>query len=107
MPIAIGTPLNIATINNDTLSDLSDEHRAAVLEAAAEVHDNQWKIVGPRVRSNFERATGEGVTIVSKFQPAFTDLLRNSGQVAVDIWLDRAGDDGRKILEAYRARTAD
>lgn len=104
MPIAIGTPLNIATINNDVLNGLSEEHRSAVMEAAAEVFKNQWAIVQPRVKSNFEKARAEGVTIVEDFNDDFMNLLRESGKAAVDIWLERAGADGTEILNAYRAK---
>ena len=103
MPIAIGTPLNIATINNDVLNDLSDEHRAAVLEAAAEVSKNQWAIVEGRVQSNFKRAQDRGVTIEAEFGDGYLDMLKTSGEAAVAIWLERYGDEGKAILDAYNA----
>ncbi len=106
MPIAIGTPLNIATINNDVLNGLSEEHRAAVLEAAKEVEEHQWSIVGPRVNSNFERAQGEGVMIVQDFDDGFLDALRAAGKSAVAIWLEKSGGNGQQILQAYEARTS-
>ncbi|QIE45998.1 TRAP transporter substrate-binding protein [Pseudohalocynthiibacter aestuariivivens] len=103
MPIAIGTPLNIATINNDVLNSLSDEHRAAVLEAAEEVSRNQWAIVGPRVQANFGRAQERGVTIESAFDDGYMDMLKASGQAAIAVWLERAGDEGQAIIDAYAA----
>ncbi|MBO9448458.1 TRAP transporter substrate-binding protein [Ruegeria sp. R14_0] len=104
MPIAIGTPLNIATINNDVLNSLTDEQRAAVMEAAAEVMENQWKIVERRVASNFERARSQGVTVIEDLDPAFLEKLRNAGQAGIEVWLARYGDEGTAILEAYNAK---
>lgn len=106
VPIAIGTPLNIATINNDALAKLTEKQRAAVLEAAAEVSAHQWKIVGPRVKSNFERATKAGVTVHESVDPALMKHLQKSGEAAVKAWLEQAGKTGEEILAAYRSKVA-
>jgi len=105
-PIAIGTPLNIATINNDVLNSLSDEHKAAVMEAAAEVSKHQWEIVGPRVQSNFEKARAAGVTIIEDFDPALLPHLRVAGDKATATWVEQAGERGQRILADYKKSTS-
>jgi len=104
MPILFGTPLNIATINNDALASLNDSQRAALLEAAAEVQERQWSIIVDRVANNAVRAAELGVVVVSDLDPAMMDRLRASADPAIEIWLERAGDEGAAILADFRAR---
>lgn len=105
-PVMIGTPLNIATINKDVFDSLSESQKAAILEAAKEVQDHQWEILEDRVANNRVRAKEAGVALATDLDPEMMAKLQAAGELAIESWYEKSGDEGRALVEEFRKRQA-
>jgi TRAP-type C4-dicarboxylate transport system substrate-binding protein len=94
-------PLNMVHINLDTWNDLSAKHRSVVLEAAKAAEDHVWNNVVTRVAENYGQMRSKKMSVVTNVDPAFLDALGVAGKKAREEWLDKTGDKGRAILDAY------
>lgn len=94
-------PLNMVHINLDVWNDLSDEHQAAVLEAAKAAEDYVWSAVEQRVAQNYEEMTANGLTVVTGVDAAYLSALNEAGAKAREEWLAKTGAKGQAILDAY------
>ncbi|SHM78835.1 TRAP-type C4-dicarboxylate transport system, substrate-binding protein [Roseovarius litoreus] len=103
--INFGAPVSIVTVNNDALAGLSEQQRQIVFEAAAEVEDYLWSIVDERSAANVQVARDNGVVVIEDFPEDMQAAMRAAGEVATNSWLSRMGENGAKILAAYRAQT--
>ncbi len=96
-------PLNMVHINNDTWSDLSDAQREAVLAAAEAAENYVWRAVEGRVAENYAEMQENGMTIVTGVEASYLDALNAAGEEARADWLEKTGDRGAAILEAFMA----
>lgn len=94
-------PLNMVHINLDTWNDLSDEHKAAVMEAAKAAEDYAWTAVVKRVAGNYADMTAAGMTVVTGVDGGYLGDLNAAGEKARAEWLEKTGDKGQAILDAY------
>ncbi|MCF3934807.1 TRAP transporter substrate-binding protein [Acuticoccus sp. M5D2P5] len=118
--ISLGLPTNIvpyyndigthvgqaaAAINLDTLNELPEDLRAAVMEAAAETEAWNRAQIADLVASEEQHVADEGGTVVSEFSPELIGFLREKAQPIVDEWLAKSGESGTEFLDAYRSAT--
>jgi TRAP-type transport system periplasmic protein len=95
-------PLSFTTVNLDKWNALDAETRGAVGEAAAETEARQWKALDGRLAENYARMRSNNMAIHTSIDPALRERLREAGRVAVEEWREKAGDEGRAILERFR-----
>lgn len=94
-------PLNMIHINLDVWNDLSEEHQAAVLEAAKAAEDHVWAAVETRVAENYAEMEANGLTVVTGVSDEYLNALNAAGEKARAEWLEKTGDTGKGILDAY------
>ncbi|WP_108659972.1 TRAP transporter substrate-binding protein [Acuticoccus kandeliae] len=94
-----------AAINLDTLNELPDDLRAAVLEAAAETEAWNRAQIADLVASEEKHVADEGGMMVKEFSPELIAFLREKAQPVIDDWLAKSGDAGKTFLDDYRAAT--
>ena len=60
-----------------------------------------WDALLTRSASNYKKMRANGVTIVEEVPREYLLHLNQSGQVAVNDWLEAAGDSGTALLSDY------
>jgi TRAP-type C4-dicarboxylate transport system substrate-binding protein len=94
-------PKNMVFVNTAALDALPEASRQALRDAAAAAETRGWEM------SRAETATQIGVLkergmSVSTPSDALSARLAEIGETMTNEWLDRAGDEGRAIVDAYR-----
>lgn len=98
-------PLNMVHINLDVFNGLTPELRKAVLDAAQAASDRNWAALEQRRRNNYKTMEKHGVTVVKGVSKDYLGTLAEAGQKALDQWLAKTGEKGRKIIAEYKKRT--
>lgn len=98
-------PLNMVHINLDVFNGLSADQQKAVLEAAQETGDYNWNAVESLRQRNYKILGENGVTVVKGVPEDYLNALATAGQEALDKWLEKTGDKGKKIIAEYNKRT--
>lgn len=94
-------PLNMIHINLDVWNDLSEDHQAAVLEAAEAAENYVWEAVEQRVAENYAEMEANGMTVVRDVPAEFLDALNAAGERARAEWLEKTGETGEQILADF------
>jgi TRAP-type C4-dicarboxylate transport system substrate-binding protein len=94
-------PKNIVLVNTQAFEALSDDQRAALLEAAAEAEARGWEMSMAETEEKIA-ALVEGGMQVSQPSEALAARLAEIGETMTAEWLDEAGAEGAAVIEAYR-----
>lgn len=94
-------PQQFVIANKRALGRLSDEQRKAVIEAGEKAEARGWEIARTRTRELTETLAKNGMT-VSPLPAKMAEEMRAIGDAMIDEWLAKAGDDGAKLIGAYR-----
>ena len=97
-------PLNMVHINKDVWNGLSPELQKAVLEAAQVAEDRNWNAVKARVEQNYADMKANNMTVVQGVSAEFLGELNAAGQKALESWLEKTGDTGKAIMDAYNKK---
>ena len=95
-------PKNAIIVNQQAFDALDKPTQAAVLKAAADAETRGWKISEEKTAWYLDQLKAKGMNIL-KPSEQLTAELRKVGNFMLAEWLRRAGDDGRKVIDAYRA----
>ncbi len=94
-------PKNAVIINLKAFEALDKPTQAAVLKAAAEAETRGWKLSEEKNGWYVEQLKGKGMNIQKPSDQLVADL-RRVGNYMLAEWQRKSGDDGRKIVDAYR-----
>jgi TRAP-type C4-dicarboxylate transport system substrate-binding protein len=94
-------PKNIVFVNTDAFESLTEEEREAVRKAAATAEERGWQMSVEENDTKIAELEAGGM-IVSKPTEAVAAKLREIGEIMTNEWMERAGDDGKAILDSYR-----
>lgn len=96
-------PKNVVFVNERIFQALPEAVRKVVLEQAAIAEKRGWEW---SERDNDETPKGlvQNGMILSPISDTFRAELRKIGDQMLEDWLKKAGDDGKKIVDAYRAK---
>jgi TRAP-type C4-dicarboxylate transport system substrate-binding protein len=72
-----------------------------VLKAAAEAETRGWKISQEKNGWYLDQLKSKGMTIAKPSEQLTADL-RKVGNYMLAEWQRKAGDDGKKVIDAYR-----
>ncbi len=94
-------PKNAVIVNQKAFDALNENQQKALLEAAANAEKAGWDL--SRERTNFfkEEMAKNGMQMLTpseSLQKEFVDATK----VMIDEWEQKAGEDGKKLLEQYR-----
>lgn len=93
-------PRNMVIVNGKAWKGLSDENRAALETAAAEAEAKCWAKAEELDGWYVDQFTANGMT-VGQLNPEMQAAFEKVGQELKDAWLERAGETGAAVLEAY------
>ncbi|WP_426956153.1 TRAP transporter substrate-binding protein DctP [Muricoccus radiodurans] len=99
--IDYASPLSLAFCRAAALAELPPPARAAVEQAGQETEARQFAAITTRLTENEARMRANGVTIATS--PALRDALARAAAPVVAAWTSRAGEEGARVLAAYRA----
>ncbi len=95
-------PKNAVIVNTKAFDALDKATQAAVLKAAADAETRGWKLSEEKNGWYVEQLKGKGMSIIVP-SPQLTADLRKVGNYMLAEWQRKAGDEGKKVIEAYRA----
>jgi TRAP-type C4-dicarboxylate transport system substrate-binding protein len=94
-------PKNAVIVNQKAFDALDKPTQAAVLKAATDAEARGWKASEEKTAWYYNELKGKGMSIMKPSEQLTADL-RKVGNYMLAEWLRRAGDDGRKVIDAYR-----
>jgi len=95
-------PKNAIIVNQKAFDALDKPAQAALLKAAAEAETRGWKLSEEKNGWYVDQLKAKGMNIIKPSEQLTADL-RKVGNFMLAEWLRKAGDDGRKVIDAYRA----
>lgn len=95
-------PKNMVIVSERAFSQLDEATQQAVLEAAEAAEDRGWAMSRQETDDALAVLEENGIH-VSTPTPALDGILREVGATMTQEWVERAGDQGAEILEAYEA----
>jgi TRAP-type C4-dicarboxylate transport system substrate-binding protein len=94
-------PKNAVIVNQKAFDALDKATQAAVLKAAADAETRGWKLSEEKNGWYLAQLKDKGMVIVAPSEQLTADL-RKVGNYMLAEWLRKSGDDGRKVIDAYR-----
>ncbi len=95
-------PKNMVIVSEQAFSRLDETTRQAVLEAAEEAEARGWEMSRQETDEAIAVLEENGIQ-VSEPTPQLAELLGEIGETMTREWVERAGDQGQTILDAYEA----
>jgi TRAP-type C4-dicarboxylate transport system substrate-binding protein len=95
-------PKNMVIVNTEAFEALPEEQRQAILDAAASAEERGWQKAEELAGWYKEQLAAEGM----KVQPPGDQLkadFQEIGEQMTKEWLERAGEPGQEIIDAYKA----
>jgi len=94
-------PKNAVIVSQKAFDALDKPTQAAMLKAAADAEVRGWKLSEEKTGWYLDQLKGKGMSILVPSEQLTADL-RKVGNYMLAEWLRKAGDDGRKVIDAYR-----
>jgi len=94
-------PKNAIIVNAKAFDALDKPTQQAVLKAAADAEARGWKLSEEKNNWYLDQLKSKGMVIIKPSDQLTADL-RRVGNVMLAEWQRKSGDDGRKVIEAYR-----
>jgi TRAP-type C4-dicarboxylate transport system substrate-binding protein len=98
---SIATSKNAVFVSRRAFDALPEAHRAAILAAARAAEARGWRLAAEAQAEAEARMTARGVQVIPA-SPELRAAIRRAGETMVEEWATRAGEDGRRMLAAYR-----
>jgi TRAP-type C4-dicarboxylate transport system substrate-binding protein len=95
-------PKNAVIVNRAAFNALDKPSQAAVLKAAADAETRGWKVSEEKTGWYLDQLRQKGMSI-DKPSEQLTADMRKVGNVMLAEWLRKAGADGKKVIDQYRA----
>ncbi|WP_372612969.1 TRAP transporter substrate-binding protein [Halomonas sp.] len=93
-------PKNMIIVSEQALSRLDDSTREALLAAAATAEERGWEMSRQETEEAIAVLRENGIE-VSEPTPELAEKLAEIGETMTSEWVERAGEQGAAILEAY------
>jgi TRAP-type C4-dicarboxylate transport system substrate-binding protein len=94
-------PKNAIIVNVKAFDALDKPTQQAVLKAAADAEVRGWKLSEEKNQWYVDQLKAKGMTILKPSEQLTADM-RRVGNVMLAEWQRKAGDEGKKVIEAYR-----
>jgi TRAP-type C4-dicarboxylate transport system substrate-binding protein len=95
-------PKNAIIVNQVAFDALDKASQSALLKAAAEAEARGWKASEEKNGWYLDQLKAKGMTIAKPSEQLTSDLHKVGNLMLVE-WLRKSGDNGRKVIDAYRA----
>lgn len=94
-------PKNMVFVNTAAFDGLSDEVKAAVMEAAATAETRGWEMSEAETDEKIATLKEKGMTVEAA-SDALSGELQAIGATMTEEWLAEAGDGGKAVIDAYQ-----
>ena len=94
-------PKNAVIVNQKAFDALDKPTQSALLKAAADAESRGWKISEEKNGWYLAQLKDKGMSVIVPPEQLTADL-RKVGNFMLAEWLRKSGDDGRKVIDAYR-----
>lgn len=94
-------PKNAVLVNKRAFDELDPATQEALKKAGAQAEERGWKIAREKGEWYKQELAKNGMEII-KPTPELQSGMTKIGEVMINEWVERAGDDGKAIIEAYR-----
>lgn len=98
--------MNVVHMNKAAFDKLSPANQKAILDAAAETREANWKAVATRLQNTYAEMKKEKVILTTSTDPKYQADLTKAADAVVADWLKQTGPAGKSILDEYRKRLA-
>jgi TRAP-type C4-dicarboxylate transport system substrate-binding protein len=95
-------PKNVVFVNTDAFNALPEDRRAALITAAEAAEARGWEMSEAETAKQIATLAEKGMTVVPPSE-ALAAALAMAGEQMTAEWLERAGDQGAAIVEAFQA----
>ncbi|PZP25616.1 TRAP transporter substrate-binding protein [Pseudomonas kuykendallii] len=95
-------PKNFVIVNARAFAKLPQASQQAVLDAAAKAEAQGWALAEARTSELVKTLADKGMKVSSEAPGDLDAGFGKIGQTMVDEWLDKAGPDGKAIVDAFR-----
>ena len=95
-------PKNAIIVNQKAFDALDKPTQAALLKAGADAEARGWKLSEEKNGWYLDQLKAKGMVILKPSDQLNADLHKVGNYMLAE-WMRKAGDDGRKTIEAYRA----
>lgn len=95
-------PKNVVFVNTDAFNALPEGQRAALITAAEAAEARGWEMSEAETAKQIATLAENGMTVVPPSE-ALAAALAMAGEQMTAEWLERAGDQGAAIVEAFQA----
>lgn len=94
-------PRNMVFVNQKAFDALSQDQQKAVMDAAAKAEERGWEASVKETEDKTKELSDNGITV---YEPSdeLADGLAKIGDTMAEEWAEKAGDEGKSILDAYR-----
>ncbi len=94
-------PLNMVIVNKAMFERLPKDVQEAVLAAAKQVEEEQWKNSKKADLASELALKNHGMTVVKNISPELQEAMKSAAKKLWDKWLALAGEEGKAIFKAY------
>ena len=94
-------PRNGVIVNMAAFEKLPAAAQKAMTDKAAEAEKRGWDLARAAEAATVKQLGDNGMTIV-KPEPALMAEFSKIGQTMIDEWVQKAGEDGKKLVDAFR-----
>jgi TRAP-type C4-dicarboxylate transport system substrate-binding protein len=95
-------PKNAVIVNKKAFDALSDKSKKALLAAGAAAEKSGWALSQEKTGWYLKQLSENGMQIITP-APELMAGLSKVGETMLKEWLDRAGPDGQKVIDDFRA----
>lgn len=95
-------PKNMVIVNNESWASLDASTQQLVLEAAETAEANGWAKAEELANWYKEQLAANGMNIIPPSDELRADF-QSIGEVMTSEWLERAGEKGQAVIDAYKA----
>ncbi|SDB67960.1 TRAP transporter substrate-binding protein [Belnapia rosea] len=101
-PATFSMTKNAVVISRRALEGLPADQQAAVKEMAKKAEDRGWAYAAEAQKASEARLAEKGLTI-GTVPPQVMAELKQIGNTMTEEWVQRTGEDGRKLVDSLRA----
>jgi TRAP-type transport system periplasmic protein len=101
-PVNFSMTKNAVLVSRRAMEGVPADIQAAVVAAAKRAEDRGWGYAKEAQDASQARLAEKGITI-GTVPPAVIEALRQIGATMAEEWIAKAGEDGRKLVDALRA----
>jgi TRAP-type C4-dicarboxylate transport system substrate-binding protein len=103
-PVGFTFTRNAVFVNRRALEALPADLQAKLRELAAAAETRGWRM-SMEARDSAQATLAQRGMTVAQPTPALMEGMARIGQQMVEEWVGRAGEDGQRLIAAYRARS--